>query len=387
MKPKINGASPQRKHTRVTLEDLRIAYETGTPLTKAQRKKALKLYQKMCDTLNGYIAPHIKQTYIRKEYPYDQYNIHYTIEGEYEEDNIEVRILTDTTNPTPDIVKWCAEHQRSLKSEATETEIIMKRLLRNIKGITFTFQKPFIVCDKVFYADFYIPSSRTIIEIDGGYHSTQSQILKDTKRTAYLNSVGVKVVRLTDKEVLNDDIKIYEILAPLVQLKKGKTISPEKLKEQVLLQQKQFEKKRIEAAAKAEICSRITMVGDVKNAKCSKIRWIEGLYLGKIKRISRYESIFSNTLKECGVEVNNKTPLLYGDEFYIADIYLPQYRIAIDIIKYKADANPFEDSTLSDKLKDIDVRYFRIYNFNACDTDYVREFAYALSRVDESSVL
>lgn len=49
--------------------------------------------------------------------------------------------------------------------------------------------------------DFYAPSIKLAIELDGGQHYEDQAILYDEKRTAFLKSVGIKVIRFSNDEV------------------------------------------------------------------------------------------------------------------------------------------------------------------------------------------
>jgi very-short-patch-repair endonuclease len=53
-----------------------------------------------------------------------------------------------------------------------------------------------------YIADFLDTDTNTIIEIDGGYHSTGKQRKLDEERTKYLNKKGYKVVRTTNKKIM-----------------------------------------------------------------------------------------------------------------------------------------------------------------------------------------
>jgi len=55
-----------------------------------------------------------------------------------------------------------------------------------------------------FILDFYCHQSQLAIEVDGGYHKEKSQILYDEDRTLILSEFGIKVIRFTNHEVLND---------------------------------------------------------------------------------------------------------------------------------------------------------------------------------------
>jgi len=78
----------------------------------------------------------------------------------------------------------------------------------NALGVKF--QRQHIIYDYI--ADFVCLEKSLIIEIDGGYHFTENQIVKDTDRTEILESLGFKVIRFTNEEVLyNTDSVVQKI--------------------------------------------------------------------------------------------------------------------------------------------------------------------------------
>ena len=52
--------------------------------------------------------------------------------------------------------------------------------------------------------DFFIPRVNIAIEIDGSQHRTAEGITYDNQRDAYLNSLGLKVLRISNDEIRND---------------------------------------------------------------------------------------------------------------------------------------------------------------------------------------
>lgn len=68
-----------------------------------------------------------------------------------------------------------------------------------------------------YIADFVCLPKKLVIEIDGGYHSEEVQIIKDGNRTVDLNRLGFEVIRFTNEEVMFDidnvlnKIKLYLI--------------------------------------------------------------------------------------------------------------------------------------------------------------------------------
>lgn len=55
-----------------------------------------------------------------------------------------------------------------------------------------------------FILDFYMRKSRIAIEVDGGYHNEKSQKIYDEGRTNILNHRGIRVIRFTNEEIIND---------------------------------------------------------------------------------------------------------------------------------------------------------------------------------------
>ena len=53
---------------------------------------------------------------------------------------------------------------------------------------------------------------KIIIEIDGGQHNTQKNILADEERTQYLMSKGYKVIRFWNNEVTGNIDGVYKKL-------------------------------------------------------------------------------------------------------------------------------------------------------------------------------
>lgn len=70
-------------------------------------------------------------------------------------------------------------------------------------------------------ADFYIPSKRLIIEIDGGYHNTREQKAKDkAKEFVAKKKLRIKTIRYTNKEA--EEIGIDDLLEDIKAKKKQK---------------------------------------------------------------------------------------------------------------------------------------------------------------------
>jgi very-short-patch-repair endonuclease len=79
---------------------------------------------------------------------------------------------------------------------------------RRLDGVKFRRQStigPYIV-------DFYLPRIGLIIEVDGSQHATLPGTAVDRVRTAYLESVGLKVIRFDNRQVLLETDAVLEAI-------------------------------------------------------------------------------------------------------------------------------------------------------------------------------
>ena len=92
-------------------------------------------------------------------------------------------------------------YKHILEVNATYAERLLKTFLTG--KIDFEFQKIIYTDNKHFFiADFYIPSKNLIIELDGEYHDNIKQQDKDIWRTKLLNSLGYRVIRFKNKQII-----------------------------------------------------------------------------------------------------------------------------------------------------------------------------------------
>jgi len=69
---------------------------------------------------------------------------------------------------------------------------------KQINGLQF--YRQFIIGNYI--VDFYCPKAKLVIEVDGGQHFTDEGKESDESRDAYLNSIGFRVLRYNNHEVL-----------------------------------------------------------------------------------------------------------------------------------------------------------------------------------------
>lgn len=101
------------------------------------------------------------------------------------------------------------ENAKELRNRQTPAEKkIWENLNRNQLGVKFRRQHPIYS----YIVDFYCHKFKLVIEIDGEYHNCEEQISLDNDRSEELQYLGIKVIRFTNSEVLNDiDVVIQKI--------------------------------------------------------------------------------------------------------------------------------------------------------------------------------
>jgi very-short-patch-repair endonuclease len=88
---------------------------------------------------------------------------------------------------------------RWLRTKATDTERILWRHLRNrnFAGYKFRRQYPLDRC----ILDFYCPTAKLAIELDGGGHNYRVGQVRDRTRSEFLSRKGIIVLRFWNHQV------------------------------------------------------------------------------------------------------------------------------------------------------------------------------------------
>ena len=91
-------------------------------------------------------------------------------------------------------------HARELRKRSTDAENVLWQRLRGRRCAGVKFRRQHVVGD--FILDFYAPSVRLAIEVDGGGHNEDAQAEYDQRRTAALQRLGIRVLRFWNHDVL-----------------------------------------------------------------------------------------------------------------------------------------------------------------------------------------
>ena len=95
----------------------------------------------------------------------------------------------------------CAARRRHLRRTLTAAEATLWGFLRNKQLEGRKFHRQHSV--NRYILDFYCPSEMLAIELDGDHHFTDDGLKYDQKRTEYLNSLKIQVLRFENREIFN----------------------------------------------------------------------------------------------------------------------------------------------------------------------------------------
>ena len=99
-----------------------------------------------------------------------------------------------------------------------ETALWSKLRRKQLQNLQFYRQKPL----GRFIVDFYCPTARLVIEIDGGQHYTKEGVALDTNRDAELNEMGLHVLRFSNLDVLGNREGVIVQIAEHLDSKPGR---------------------------------------------------------------------------------------------------------------------------------------------------------------------
>jgi len=109
-----------------------------------------------------------------------------------------------------DILK---HRSKKLRRNDTVGETALWNILRNRKLSRFKFRRQHVI--EPYIVDFVCLRKKLIIELDGEHHD--NQVDYDTRRSAFLNNAGYRVMRFTNSELFNRyEMLLDEILKNLL---------------------------------------------------------------------------------------------------------------------------------------------------------------------------
>jgi very-short-patch-repair endonuclease len=118
------------------------------------------------------------------------------------------------TNTPKDIYEKTKFLAREMRSNPTAAENHLWQRLRKEQILGFKFRRQYTI-DR-FIVDFYCTEARLVIEVDGSIHDEQQEA--DQLRTEFLESLGLRVLRFSNGEVIQQTNGVIERIAEVLQI-------------------------------------------------------------------------------------------------------------------------------------------------------------------------
>jgi type I restriction enzyme R subunit len=116
---------------------------------------------------------------------------------------------------------------RELREKQTPAEAVLWQLLRNRQLLGFKFRRQHQFGDYI--ADFYCHEARLVIECDGSVHDRSEQWHHDQNRDAYMIAQGLRMLRFTNEQILNDAEKLLDEISRYLPSPSGRRVGEEGL--------------------------------------------------------------------------------------------------------------------------------------------------------------
>lgn len=109
------------------------------------------------------------------------------------------------------------------------------------------------------------------------------------------------------------------------------------------------------------------ILNNIHHITKSTREWISDRRTEKLGRLTKYEREFAIIMGRNGINVLMKMPFVADTRIYFSDVYIPSYRLAIEIDPVSATIDQVRDSLKTADLNSIGVKRIRLFNYEACN--------------------
>jgi very-short-patch-repair endonuclease len=105
---------------------------------------------------------------------------------------------------------YLKDNRKALRNNSTSAEATLWKFLKGsqLEGRKFRRQHSI----ENYILDFYCPSERINIELDGEHHFTEEGSEKDKLRDEYLTNLGIKVLRIENRDIFENFDNVMEMI-------------------------------------------------------------------------------------------------------------------------------------------------------------------------------
>jgi len=94
------------------------------------------------------------------------------------------------------------EKRKYLRKNMPTSELKLWKKIRNKQLLNIKFRRQYSIGNYI--VDFYSAELKLAIELDGETHFTKDNIEYENKRTKYIESLGIKIIRYSNYEIINN---------------------------------------------------------------------------------------------------------------------------------------------------------------------------------------
>ena len=107
-------------------------------------------------------------------------------------------------------ISYLKSTRDNLRKNMTGAELVLWEVLKDKNLSRRKFRRQHSI--GFYIADFYCPSEKLIIELDGQHHYTPDGITKDIDRDKHIEMMNIKVLRFENKEVLTNLTEVLKTI-------------------------------------------------------------------------------------------------------------------------------------------------------------------------------
>ena len=114
-----------------------------------------------------------------------------------------------------------------LQNMRRRAQTLRKNMTKEERHLWYDFLKSYPIQFKrqyqigIYYVDFYCYQAKLVIELDGSQHCEPDAIAYDNTRTAYLQNQGFFVLRLSNRDVMENFRSVCEAIDNIVHYRIG----------------------------------------------------------------------------------------------------------------------------------------------------------------------
>ena len=105
--------------------------------------------------------------------------------------------------------------RQKLRNNTTDAERKLWSMIRKKEIMNFKFTRQYGVGKYIL--DFYCPTLRLALELDGSQHMEAKNAMYDEQRAKFLNFHNIKIIRFYDNEVFKNPEKVLERIVKIIK--------------------------------------------------------------------------------------------------------------------------------------------------------------------------